>query len=179
MMSANRLNMILLSGSLLILGAGGCRNDIAWCETQKISPDGWLPSDIVEFNLDPAAYEPKPENRFAEITARAVGDTLPRWLGTYRATLAVRFLDYCNVSTLDLVAEKAGLDEPIVADTISIPLYNNDGNAVGNGRFGISEAKYEIRNFTIADGTTFSLRPIDYSDTIVGISDITLLLHKQ
>ena len=170
---------MLFSGCLLLLGAGGCRNDIAWCETQDVSPDGWLPSDIVEFNLDPAAYEPKPDNRFAEMTARAVGDTLPRCLGTYRATLAVRFLDYCNVSSLDLVAEKAGLEEPLVVDTISIPLFDNDGIAVGNGRFGISEAKYEIGDFTIADGTTFSLRPINYSDTIVGISDITLLLHQQ
>lgn len=169
----------LFATLLLIFAAGGCRNDIKWSRTQSISPDGWLPEEVIEFNLDPAAYQPPPENRFAEMTARAVGDTLQRWLGMYHAYVAVRYLNECNVADLALVAEKAGLDEPITTDTLRFRLFNQAGRPLGRGRLGINEARCEIYPFKVANGTTLSLRPAQYTDTVTGITDITLILSPS
>lgn len=164
---------------LSLLMATGCRDDIKWSESRKISSAGWFPEQAIEFNLDPAAYQPKPDNRFAEMTAIAMGDTLPRCLGTYNAILAIRYLDECNISRLDLIYEKEGLEEPIYSDTLRIPLYYPDGSTVGKGRFGIFETNVSLPGFTVGKGTILSLRPATDSDTIRGISDITLLLHRE
>ncbi|MDE6271894.1 MAG: gliding motility lipoprotein GldH [Muribaculaceae bacterium] len=169
----------IIIGILSLITATGCRDDIKWSESRKISSEGWTPDQVIEFNLDPAAYQPKPENRFAELTARAMGDTLPRCLGNYQAVLAVRYLDKCNVARLDLIIEKAGLDESIVTDTLRIPLYYDDGNPVGKGRLGIFEASVVLPGFRVSNGTILSLRPATDTDTIRGISDITLLLSQN
>lgn len=156
-----------------------CRHDIKWIQTEEVDQNGWLPTQPVEFDLDPPAYLPKPENRFAEITARAIGDTLPRYMGTYKATLAIRYNNRCNVSRIDIIAEKVGLDEPITTDTIRIPLFDNDGNPEGTGHLGIYEKSIDLYPFKVADGTMLSLRPADYSESVKGITDVTLILSDK
>lgn len=175
-MRLSRLHILSAAILPLLFTTEGCRSDVSWSRSVPVSPKGWNQAEVVEFNLDPAAYEPKPENRFAEMTARAVGDTLERWLGTYRAIISVRYLDNCNVSDLRLIAEKAGLDEPIATDTLRIPLFDSGGRPLGKGSLGISEAGISIYPFKVGNGTTLSLRPVEYADTLTGITDITLSL---
>ncbi len=178
-MSLRFRDISIIFGILSLFLAMGCRDDIKWCESRKIPAEGWLSGEIIEFNLDPAAYQPNPENRFAEMTARAMGDTLPRCLGTYQAVLAFRYVDKCNVSRLDLILEKAGLDEPISTDTLRIPLFLPDGTPIGKGRFGIFETSIVVPDFKVSNGTLLSLRPATEADTIRGLSDVTLLLTQK
>ncbi len=179
MQTSIRHHISFLAACLLVMAiTGSCRNDIVWSSSEKVPSDGWLPDEFVQFDLDPSAYDPKPANRFAELTARAVGDTAERHLGVYHATLAIRYLEDCNVSELRLAVEKAGLDEPLRNDTIRIPLFRNDGKPAGKGRFGIYETSLKLYPFTISNGTTVSFSPVAAKDTVRGITDIILLIHK-
>lgn len=172
-------NVMTAVCAVILIIAAGCRNDIIWSQSSEVPSEGWMPSDMVEFNLDPSAYDPKPSNRFAEITARAIGDTAVRNLGIFRASLAIRYLEDCNASEISLIAEKAGLDESISTDTLRIPLFDSSGRPVGKGRFGIYETSVDIFPFKVAEGTVISFRPMEFKDTIRGITDLTLLLHKN
>lgn len=169
--------MMVLSIFLLLIVAWGCNNNVRWSKSYHIPSDGWLPDDFIIFNLDPVAYLPKPDNRFAEMTAKAAGDTAERYLGRYKAVIAIRYLDNCNVTHLSLATEKAGLDEPIVTDTITFPLFNNEGQPLGKGNLRILETSLEFSPFVVGNGTTLSLHPIASADTVKGITDVTLLLN--
>lgn len=166
--------------SIAGLSLCACRDDVAWSKTVPLDSDGWLPEYVVEFQLDPAAYAPDPENRFAQMTARAIGDTVPRILGDYDAVLSVRYLKDANAGTLRLVVEQESLDSPTRTDTIAIRMFDADGEPAGSGHLGIFESRAHIPGpFKVSDGTTLSVRPIVYADTVRGITDVTLLLLKH
>lgn len=162
-------------GLISLLGA--CRRDIVWSESRSIPSNGWTSSMPLDFILDPAAYEPPAANRFAEYTARAIGDTTERIIGSYHASLSLRYLKNCNAEVLDLVAEKSGLNEPITTDTLRFQLFDAEGYPVGKGRLGIYETTISLPGiFKVKEGTKLSVGPIEYSDTITGVTDITLFL---
>ncbi|MDE5842945.1 MAG: gliding motility lipoprotein GldH [Muribaculaceae bacterium] len=164
-------------GMIIMLGA--CRRDILWSESKSIPAAGWTFAQPLDFVLDPAAYEPPLPNKFAEYTARAIGDTTERIIGSYHAALSLRYRHNCNAEAVALIAEKYGLNEPTVCDTLCFRLFNTDGAPTGKGRLGIFETTIQLPGiFRVKEGTILSIRPIEYADTISGITDITLFLSR-
>lgn len=169
--------LFMALGMLCMLGA--CRKDIAWSDSRILPADGWTSSQSIEFNLDPAAYEKPVANRFAEYTARAIGDTTDRIIGDYHATLALRYRQNCNAAQIRIITEKTGLNEPTVTDTLCFDLFDTNGAPIGTGRLGIYEISIPLPGiFHIKEGTILTLQPIEYADTIRGLSDITLYLSS-
>lgn len=113
-----------------------CRNDLQWTGTVNIPSGGWTDEMPVVFELDPQAYLAPESNRFAEMTSRAIGDTLPRLYGHYNARLSLRYSDNCNASSLRIATELASLDRDITTDTIAVTLFNPDGSPVSPGKIG-------------------------------------------
>lgn len=171
-----RLNIFCAAlGIILLLGA--CRKDILWSESKRLPADGWTTEHSIDFNLDPAAYEPPPANRFAEFTARSIGDTTARIIGTYHAFLSLRYRSDCNAAKIGLIVEKFGLSEPTSTDTITLTLFDASGSPTGKGRLGIYETGTPIAGeFHVKEGTILSVRPISYCDTIFGLSSLSLFL---
>ncbi|MDE6811447.1 MAG: gliding motility lipoprotein GldH [Muribaculaceae bacterium] len=162
-------------GMAIMLGA--CRKDILWSESRLLPAEGWTSQHPVDFILDPAAYEPPLANKFAEFTARAIGDTTERIIGNYHATLALRYRYNCNAGAITIIAEKYGLNEPVSTDTLKLRLFNDDGTPAGKGRLGIFESSVTLPGvFAVKEGTVLSIRPLEYADTISGLTDITLFL---
>lgn len=156
-----------------------CRNDLQWTGTVNIPSGGWTDEMPVVFELDPQAYLAPESNRFAEMTSRAIGDTLPRLYGHYNARLSLRYSDNCNASSLRIATELASLDRYITTDTIAVTLFNPDGSPVSPGRYGINETSILLPpSFCVTRGTTLTVTPISYSTPIEGLLSVSLILSQ-
>lgn len=158
----------------------GCRRAVEWTHTISVPTDGWDNSSPVIFQLDPQAYLPKNADRFEEMTAHAVGDTLPRLHGLYRAHLSLRYLDDCNASSLRLLAESASLEREVRTDTIIIPLFDADGTPHGSGRFGLNEVSVVLPSpYEVNAGATLTITPADYTTPVSGVQSVTFILENM
>ncbi|MDE5902315.1 MAG: gliding motility lipoprotein GldH [Muribaculaceae bacterium] len=156
-----------------------CRDDMKWTGTVQLPSDGWTDGMPVVFDLDPQAYLAPESNRFAEMTSRAIGDTLPRLSGHYNARLSLRYADGCNARDIRIATELASLDRDITTDTISVTLFNSDGTPVSPGRYGINEVAVPLpAGLTVTQGTTLTLTPISYSSPIEGMLSVSLILSE-
>lgn len=157
----------------------GCRDDLKWTDTVQIPSDGWTDGMPAVFELDPQAYLAPESNRFAEITSRIIGDTLPRLSGLYNARISLRYADNCNARDFRIATELASLDRDITTDTISVTLFNADGTPVRPGRYGINEVSVVLPSpLDVTQGTTLTLTPISYSEPIKGMLSISLILSE-
>ncbi|MDE5651914.1 MAG: gliding motility lipoprotein GldH [Muribaculaceae bacterium] len=181
-MSVNLYKSLLIPALIVAAAAAStsCRDDVDWCASSALSPEGWDATRSVDFVLDPAAYAPPAANRFEEMTDKAIGDTIRRIPGSYEATLSIRYMHYCNAETLRLVVERISLDLPVATDTLALPLFTPDGEPTGSGRLGIYESRIRLRpRLVVSNGTILSVHPIEYADTLRGITDVTLLLTDR
>ena len=158
-----------------------CDKNVAWTDTKTVDRDGWSADSPVSFSMDPLAYEPdKDRDRFAEMPARAVGDTVTRLRGCFDATLSLRYADDCNTSEISLIIEQASLDTEISADTISVTLFSRDGTPAHRGRFGINETSVTLpRPITVSQGTQLNVSPLPYDTLPSGILSATLILRHR
>lgn len=169
---------VLIPAFVMLACFSSCKHDVAWTHTESIPEDGWTSEHPVVFQLDPKAYEPE-ENRFVKMTSQAVGDTLPRLKGEFRAMLSLRYKDDCNASSLRIVIENASLPTGIHTDTISVTLFDKEGNPTGRGRFGLNEVVHPLPiPFTVTEGTTLTLSPLDYHTPVTGLLSTTLTLRE-
>ncbi|MDE6010923.1 MAG: hypothetical protein K2F87_05730 [Muribaculaceae bacterium] len=158
---------------------GGCDRNIVWTRTVGIPSAGWTAQHPVLFELDPKAYEPE-ENKYVLMTARAVGDTVPRLRGDFHAYLSLRYRDDCNIRALGVEVEKLGLDEALRNDTVIFTLFHDGGGAAGHGRFGLNETTVPLPyTFRVAEGTVITVTPLQYPEPLTGVMSLTLTLSKQ
>lgn len=176
-MNSNLRYILLACIATLLLG--GCRNDVAWSDSKPIPSDGWGADQTLEFMVDPTAYLPPPENKYAEMTKEAMGDTVKRYLGTYNARLALRYLPDCNTDTLKLIVSQESLTSYQRTDTISVLLFDSTGRPTGSGHLGILEKELPLPSqVKISEGSFITVTPLPYSEKITGLKDITLILGK-
>lgn len=176
-MNSKLLNILytLIAASLLV----GCRNDVAWSDSKSLPKDGWTADQTIEFMVDPEAYRPEPEDKYAEMTKKAMGDTAKRYLGTYGGRLTLRYLPSCNIDTLRVVVTGESLTSNQRTDTLTFPLFNNSGNPVGKGHLGIFETEVTIPGqVKITRGSFITVTPLPYAEKIIGLTDLTLLLSR-
>lgn len=158
----------------------GCRKSVEWSHTVAVPADGWDNECPVIFSIDPQAYLPKNADRFKEMTDRAMGDTLPRLHGRYRAILSLRYLDDCNAASLRLVVESASLERDIHTDTITVPLFSADGRPLGKGRFGLNEVSVTFPEpYEVTSGSILTVTPVEYSTPVTGLQYVTLILENE
>lgn len=157
-----------------------CDNRVAWTDTVTLDPEGWSPRHPAVFDIDPQAYDSDwNSDRFAEMTSRAVGDTVARLHGYFDATLSLRYSDDCNAGAISLVAERASLDSEISTDTLTFTLFDRCGNPSGRGRFGINEVSIRLPyRLKVSEGTVFSVYPLDYDSLPAGFLSATLILRR-
>lgn len=157
----------------------GCRNDIAWSDSKTVPADGWNADQSIEFMIDPVAYLPQPENKYAEMTKKAMGDTVKRYLGNYTGRLALRYMPDCNTDTLRLVVAQESLTAYQRTDTISVLLFDTSGRPTGTGHLGIFEKELPLpTKVRILEGSFITVTPVPYSEKITGLKDITLILGE-
>lgn len=174
------LNIVITCAFIGTVISGGCDRNVAWTDTVSTPERGWTSDHPVVFELDPKAYEPE-ENKYVLMTARAVGDTVPRLRGDFHAMLSLRYKDDCNARSLRLALEQVALDvDEIRRDTLNFRLFGDDGASTGRGRFGLNETALELPYpFHASDGTVVTITPLPYSEEIDGVLSLTLtLLHE-
>lgn len=177
----NLRNLIFVISHIFVVAIflSSCDKNVAWTDTVSIPERGWTSDHPVVFNLDPKAYEPE-ENKYVLMTARAVGDTVPRLRGNYHAILSLRYKDDCNARSVRLALEKVSLDTDIRRDTITFTLFHDGGGSAGHGRFGLNETTLNLPYpFTADNGTTLTVTPLTYSAPIIGMLSITLTLSHH
>lgn len=143
----------------------------------SIPEKGWTSDHPIIFNLDPKAYEPE-GNKYELMTARAIGDTLPRLHGSFKASLSLRYKDDSNARSVSVIMEQASLDRGIQLDTLAFTLFDNHGNSAGQGRFGLNETTITLPNdLIVSEGTIITLYPLPYPQPPSSLLSLTLTLR--
>lgn len=172
-------SLIRLMAPLLLLTAicVGCDKNVAWTDTVSIPEKGWTSDHQIIFELDPKAYEPE-ENKYELMTARAVGDTVPRLRGDFHAYLSLRYKEDCIARSVRLAFEQASLDDEIRTDTLEFRLFDDAGRSLGRGRFGINETSVILPYPLKAGlGTVITVTPVNYPEPITNLLSLTLTLR--
>lgn len=182
MSRTNALQKYALCGAAFVaLISAACRRDVAFSQSNPVDSHAWLPSQELSFDLDPGAFVPEPSNRFALLTAKAMGDTVHHLRGTYRAVLAIRYDRRCNLRAIPLkIWQESLTDREFRTDTAYVDLNDSYRTPAAPGHLGIYEVKWELpQELTILNGHSIHVAPPATTDTLRGITDVTLMLYKR
>ena len=152
--------MALLAGLLLIMTPGCSYIKVAdYSGFCNIGEDGMLQG--WEYELSPTE-----------------GDSTLDLSGTYDVVIAVRYTNSCPSQSVIFNIEEFSLaQERPDSVTITIPLFDGDGEPVGRSRFGIIETSDTIRrDFRVPDGYSLSLSTPLPSSATVGIKAVGMVL---
>ncbi len=135
-----------------------CSGDTVYCRYAHTNPEGWLRSDTVRYVVD------------------GIRDT-----GRYDAGAGVRITDDYPFTSITLCVVWSALEQDsIIVDTITVDVFEREGNVVSNG---ITYYTFTtpIRSMQIADDDSLSVSITHCmaQDTIRGISDVGLILNKR
>ena len=101
--------------------------------------------------------------------------------GRYDLAIAVRYTNHCpsasvifNIEELSLVHEKPD------STVVEIPLFDIEGQAIGQSRFGVNETLYILRKgFTPPEGYVLSLSSPLPSEATTGIKAVGIVLVNE
>ena len=101
--------------------------------------------------------------------------------GSYDVVIAVRYTNRCPSRSVIFNIEELSLIHEIPdSATVEIPLFDEEGNPLGQSRYGVNETVYTLRkNYKLPEGYILSLSSPLPEEATVGIKSVGLLFVNE
>lgn len=142
-----------------LLLASACGSDVIWNNTVPIPDEGWNNLHSIEFHFLPEDSMMLQKYNSGEVT------------------LYIRYNRDCRDRGIQLLLEQESLYSALQSDTLTVQLFDENGEPSGDGFIGVYEKCVNLGRLPLHEGMRVSVTPIS-SGALKGLTSATLIIRR-
>lgn len=142
-----------------LLLASACGSDVIWNNTVPLPDAGWNNLHSIEFHF-------LPEDSMM-LHKYSSGEVI----------LYIRYNRDCRDRVIQLLLEQESLSSALQSDTLTVQLFDENGEPYGEGLIGVYEKNINLGRLPLREGMRIAVTPIS-SKPLKGLTSATLIIHR-